>query len=98
MKRGFKNLKNQSKNPNGGSFLYLKKLEPESSRGPFKTKNLTKQVVTHIFNFKSSLKILTPHVTKEIPKAVLVFNHCRSPENAGSLWPCEGATDQHAWN
>jgi hypothetical protein len=94
IKRGFFNLKNQSKNPNGGSFLIFKKLEPESSRGPFKTKNTTIQVVTHNFNFKSSLKILTPHVTRGkradqrgIPKAVIVLNHCRSPENAGSLGP-----------
>lgn len=60
MKRGFKILKNQSNNPNRGSFLYLKKLEPESSRGPFKTKNLTKQVVTHIFKFQIKSENIDP--------------------------------------
>jgi len=65
MKRGFKFLKNQSNNPNRGSFLYLKKLEPESSRGPFKTKNLTKQVVTHIFKFQIKSENIEPPMLRE---------------------------------
>jgi hypothetical protein len=64
MKRCFKNLMNQSKNPNGGSFLIFRKTGTRKFQRSLQTKNLQKQFVTHIFNFKSGLKILTPHVTR----------------------------------